>query len=157
MYLQGFQHGVPFVTTIYQGAADGFGVQGGEEVAVDGGAFDDALLHIDLELHFATLETVGALDVEFRSGTVNTFPVIELLRGDLPDALVVLQCHLIDLVATIHNMANHTSLKSTWSHERRHIIGDVGDTIPDGLNALGKNLIAVHGSRGNHLMNICVE
>ena len=79
---QGLQHVGARIAAAREGRADGPGVHGGEKVAVDGGAADHALLHVDLELHPAAGQAARARNVEPGVRAEDALPAGEARRGD---------------------------------------------------------------------------
>ena len=54
-------------------------------------------------------------------------------------------------------MAHHGLLEGLRVHGDGKMLGDVGHAVPDGLDALGGDLVAVHRGGRHHLLNIRVE
>ena len=59
--------------------------------------------------------------------------------------------------AAVHNVPHHGRLERLRVHGGGKMLGDVGHAIPDGLDALGGDLVAVHRGGCHHLRNIRVK
>ena len=151
------QHRAPLIGTANQRIADGRSIQRGEEVAVYGGFADDPLLHIQLELDLPARKAADPVDGKFRVSSENPLPAPELLPGDLPDAGVVLRRDGVCSGAAVHNVPHHGLLERLRVHGAGKMLRDVGHAIPDGLDALGGDLVAVHRGGRYHLLNVRVE
>ena len=150
-------HAFPVVAAADERIADGLCVQRGEEVAVDGGGLDHAPAHVDLELHLAAREAARALDVELGIRAEDALPGGELLLCQLADARVVLGGDSVLLGAAVHDVAHHARLEGVGIHGRGQVFGYVGHAVAHGLDALGEDLVVVHGGGGHHLLDVGVE
>ena len=151
------QHRAPLIGTAHQRGAEGICVQRGEKVAVYGGVPDTPLLHVQLELHLPAAKAACPVNCELPASAEDPLPALELLPGNLPDAGVILRRDGIGVGAAVHNVAHHGLLERLRVHGAGKMLRDVGHAIPDGLDALGGDLVAVHRGGRHHLLNIRVE
>ena len=152
-----FQHRAPLIGAAHQCGAEGICVQRGEKVAVYGGIPDKPLLHVQLELHLPAGKASRPVDGELRASAEDPLPTPELLPGDLPDAGIVLRRDGVDGGAAVHDVAHHGLLEGLRVHGGGKILGDVGHAVPDGLDALRGDLVAVHRGGRHHLRDVRVE
>ena len=108
-------------------------------------------------MNFSPCKAAGALNVELGVRAEDTVPAVEFFPGQLPDAGVVLRRHGIGVPAAVHDMAHHGLLEGLRVHGLGQMVGDVGDPVPDGLDALGGDLVAVRRGGLRHLPDVRVK